>query len=89
MNVHSGLDGTLENSADSCESLSFFLFFDGMLLQIINKMEMEKNRSGLEVGVSLCAQEFPPNASHITPTTQGILLSVFSLSSFRDIMIYL
>lgn len=60
-----------------------------MLLQIINKMEMEKNRSGLEVGVSLCAQEFPPNASHIMPTTQGILLSVFSLSSFRDIMIYL
>ena len=33
--VQSGLDGTLENSADSCGST---YFFDGMLLQIIYKM---------------------------------------------------
>lgn len=56
--VQSGLDGTLENSADSCGN-TFFFFLTACYYRLSTNGN-GKNMSGLESGVSLCVQAISP-----------------------------
>lgn len=63
--------------------LVFFFFFDGMLLQNIYKIKMEKIWVGWSQGCHSVPKLLPPNALHVPTTIQCIFLSIFFPTYFQ------